>query len=186
MLQFLLTLTDETDHGKVEHIYNKYYDYMLKCAVIKFKACGRNNFIYDAEDAVQNAFMKITKHIDKIDFSRGNKDVKNYCFAILSNEICNVLNENQEFYEFDEEFSSAGEYNFIDELEIKEEYDKILAAIEALDPKYSTTLQLFFSKEMMPDKIAELMGISPKTVYTRLARGKNLLLQSLKGTKISG
>ena len=186
MLQFLLTLTDESNHGKIEHIYNTYYDYMMKCAVTKFKACGRSNYTYDAEDAVQNSFMKITKHIDKIDFSRGEKDVKNYCFAILNNEICNVLSDNQENYEFDEEFCPGNEYNFIDELEIKEEYDEILAAIEALDTKYSTTLQLFFSKEMTPYEIAELMGISPKTVYTRLARGKNLLLESLKGAKFNG
>ena len=36
------------------------------------------------------------------------------------------------------------------------------------------------------NEIAELMVISPKTVYTRLSRGKNLLLQSLKGTKLIG
>ena len=98
MLQFLLTLTDESNHGKIEHLYNKYHDYMMKCAVTKFKSLGRSNYTYDAEDAVQNAFMKITKYIDKIDFSRGEKDVKNYCLAILSNEICNVLSDNQENY----------------------------------------------------------------------------------------
>ena len=118
MLQFLLTLTDESNHGKIEHLYNKYHDYMMKCAVTKFKSLGRSNYTYDAEDAVQNAFMKITRYIDNIDFSRDEKDVKNYCLAILSNEICNVLSDNQENYEFDEEFSSAGEYNFIEELNL--------------------------------------------------------------------
>ena len=70
MLQFLLTLTAESNHGKVEELYHKYHDYMMKCAVSKFKSLGRSNCVYDAEDAVQNTFMKITKHIDKIDFSR--------------------------------------------------------------------------------------------------------------------
>ena len=32
-------------------------------------------------------------------------------------------------------------------------------------------------------EIADLMGISPKTVYTRLARGKKLLLDSLNGVE---
>ena len=186
MLQFLLTLTDESNHGKIEHLYNKYHDYMMKCAVTKFKSLGRSNYTYDAEDAVQNAFMKITKYIDKIDFSRDEKDVKNYCLAILSNEICNVLSDNQENYEFDEEFSSAGEYNFIEELKMKECYGEIVRAIEKLDDKYCTTLQLFFCKEMTPNEIAELMGISPKTVYTRLARGKKLLLETLKGAIVNG
>ena len=95
MLQFLLTLTDESNHGKVEHIYNTYHEYMMRYAISKLQAAGRTNASYDAEDAVQNAFMKIVKHIDKIDFSRGDKDVKNYCLTILCNEVYNVLQDNE-------------------------------------------------------------------------------------------
>ncbi len=186
MLQFLLTLTDESNHGKVEHLYNTYHDYMMKYAVSKIQNLGRTNFVYDAEDAVQNAFMKIVKHIDKIDFSRGEKDVKNYCLTILSNEICNVLSDNQENFEFDEEFCSGTEYNFIEELEIRERYNEVVKAIEALDEKYSTTLYLVFRKEKTVNEVAEIMGLAPKTVYTRLSRGKQLLLESLKGAKING
>jgi RNA polymerase sigma-70 factor (ECF subfamily) len=159
---------------------------MMKYAVSKLQAAGRTNFVYDAEDAVQNAFMKITKYIDAIDFSRGEKDVKNYCLTILCNEVCNVLHDNEENFEFDEECCFEKEYNFIEELKMKECYGEIVKAIEKLDDKYSTTLQLFFCKEMTPNAIAELMGISPKTVYTRLARGKKLLLETLKGAKING
>ena len=98
MLQFLLTLTDESNHGKVEHIYNTYHKYMMRYAVSKLKAAGRTNAVYDAQDAVQNSFMKIVKHIDRIDFSRGEKDVKNYCLTILYNEVCNVLSDNEGNY----------------------------------------------------------------------------------------
>ena len=181
MLHFLLTLTDESNYGKIEHIYNTYHDYMMKYAVSKLKSTGRTNFMYDAEDAVQNAFMKITKHIDKIDFSRDEKDVKNYCFSILSNEICNVLNDSEEIYELNEEFNIEKEYSFIEELEIKENYNQVVKAIENLDEKYSTTLYLVFCKELTVNEVAEMMGISAKTVYTRLARGKALLLESLEG-----
>ena len=186
MLQFLLTLTDESNHGKIEHIYDTYHEYMMKCAVSKFKSMGRSNVIYDAEDAVQNAFMKIAKYIDAIDFSRDEKDVKNYCLAVLTNEICNVLNFNQENSEFDEEFLSKNEYNFIEEIEIKERFDEVVKAIEELDERYSTTLELAFCKEMTPNEIADMMGITVKTVYTRLARGKKLLLDSLKGANPNG
>ena len=186
MLQFLLTLTDESNHGKVEHIYNTYHDYMMKYAVSKLQAAGRTNAIYDAEDAVQNAFMKIVKHIDKIDFSRGEKDVKNYCLTILCNEVCNVLSDNHEDFEFNEEFCSEKEYNFIEKLEIQESYNKVVKGIKALDEKYSTTLYLIFCKEKTVNQVAEIMGLTSKTVYTRLARGKQFLLDSLKGAKING
>ena len=186
MLQFLLTLTDESNHGKIEHLYNTYHDYMMRYAVSRFKSMSKTHFVYDAEDAVQNTFMKISKYIDAIDFSRGENDVKNYCFAILCNEICNVLSDNQENFEIDEEFYPEKEYNFIEELEIREKYDQVVKVIEGLDEKYSTTLYLFFCKEMTVNEIADLMGISPKTVYTRLARGRKLLLDSLKGAEING
>ena len=186
MLQFLLTLSDESNHSKIEHIYHTYHDYMMRYAVSKFQSLGRTNFKYDAEDAVQNTFMKITKYIDKIDFTRGEKDVKNYCFTILSNEIRKVLSDNQENFEINEEFYPEEEYNFIEELELRENYNQVVKAIEDLDEKYSTTLYLVFCKEMTVNEIAEMMGISAKTVYTRLARGKKLLLDSLKGAKFNG
>ena len=184
MLQFLLTLTDESSHWKIEHIYNTYHDYMMKFAVSKLKSMGRTNFIYDAEDAVQNTFMKIARYTDKIDFARGEKDVKNYCFSILNNEICNVISDNEELYELTDDFNVEKEYNFIEELELKENYEQAVAAIERLDEKYSTTLYLVFCKEHTVNEVAEMMGISLKTVYTRLARGKAILLDSLKGITI--
>ena len=66
MLQFLLTLTDESNHSKIEYIYNTCHDYMMRYAISRFQALGRTNFMYDAEDAVQNAFMRITRYIDKV------------------------------------------------------------------------------------------------------------------------
>ena len=186
MLQFLLTLSDENNHSKIEHIYHNYHDSMMSFAIVKFCNLGRKNFMYDAEDAVQNTFMKITKYIDRIDFSRSEKDVKNYCFTILSNEICNILSENKEKNEIYEEFCLEDEYNFVKKLELRESYDQVVKAIEDLDEKYSTTLYLVFCKEMTVNEIADMMGISAKTVYTRLARGKKLLLDSLKGAKFNG
>ena len=186
MLQFLLALTDESNQEKIEHIYNTYHDYMMKYAVSKLQAMGRANYIYDAEDAVQNTFVKITRYIDSIDFSRGEKDIKNYCFAILNNEICNVLSDNQEIFEFDESLCTENDYSFIERIEMREHYEEVVKAIEALDEKYSATLYLVFCKEKSVNEIAEMMGISAKTVYTRLSRGKQLLLDSLDGVRVNG
>lgn len=181
MLQFILTLADESDHEKIEDIYKKYHYYMIKCAMARFSALGRSNCLYDAEDAVQNTYMKIARNIDRIDFSRGENDVKNYCLAILSNEIYNILSEASESLELSEHFNPSELTDLADELEIRENYEKTVAAIKNLDEKYSTTLQLYFCEEMSPSEIAGLMAISSKTVYTRLARGRRLLLDSLKG-----
>lgn len=186
MLQFLLTLTDESNHSKIEYIYNNYHEFMMRFAVSKFKSANRRNYFFDAEDAVQNAFMKITRYIHNIDFSSSERDIKNYVFTILSNEITNILMNCEEIDGLDEEFSEQIEYSFIEELDIKEKYSEIVKIIESLDEKYSTTLYLFYCKEMTVNEISELMGITPKTIYTRLSRGKKLILDAIKGAKVDG
>lgn len=180
MLQFLLTLTDEDNHSKVESIYNTYYDLMMKYALSKFNTLQSANCQYDAEDAVQSTFIKIVKYINNFDFSRGEHDVKSYVFSILNNEICNILNESKNSFEDLEEFCVENEYNFLEEIEIQEKYIDVVKTIENLDEKYSTTLYLVFCKGLSVNQITEIMGISPKTIYTRLSRGKKLLIDSLK------
>lgn len=181
MLQFLLTISEEEYHSDIERIFKQYHTQMMKYALSRMQNSGVNNVFSAAEDAVQNTFVQIVKHIDKIDFSRGERDVKNYCFSILHNEICKTLKENQIFFEKVEEFYPEKEYNIIEKLEIREKYDQVVRAISELDEKYSTTLYLAYCREMTVNEIAEMMGISPGTVYTRLSRGKKLLLDSLKG-----
>lgn len=183
MLQFLYTLTDESNYNKIERIYTDYYDYMMRFAVSKFNSCGTENSIYNAEDAVQNAFVKITKNIDNIDFSKSEKSVKNYCFGILSNEIYNILDGDSEILEFAEEEFFTEDSSFIEKLIMKENYDRVVEAIESMDVKYSSTLYFYFTRDMTVNEIAEMMGISSKTVYTRLERGKVLALKMLKAVK---
>lgn len=180
MLQFLLSISDESDHAKIIYIYNKYHEFMIKFAVSKFKNMGRSNYVFDAEDAVQSAFVKITRYINNIDFSASEKNIKNYVFSILSNEICNIISENTEFDELDEEFYDKTDDDFIEELHIKERYNQAVRAIENLDERYSTTMFLLYCNEMSVNEISDLMDISSKTVYTRISRGKKLLIDSLR------
>lgn len=181
MLLYLLSISDESDHGKITYLYENFYDYLLKYSVKAFQHHRSPNCVFDAEDAVQNTFLKVTKHVKKIDFSVGKNRLKNYLFAILTNEIINILKDNSDFLELDEEILTDSEYIFIDNLEIGERYDNVVMAIRKLDYKYSTTLSLFYNEGKTVNEIATMMGLSTKTVYTRLARGRIILLNSLKG-----
>ena len=71
MLQFLLSIADEKDHAKIEYLYNRYHEDMIRFARYRLRQKKMPNYELDAEDAVQNAFLKITKYIDKVDFTRG-------------------------------------------------------------------------------------------------------------------
>ena len=82
--------------------------------------------------------------------------------------------------EFDEEIHSNSAYTFIDGIQIKERYNEVVEAIKRLDDKYSDILYLVYFEGKTVKEIAALMGISAKTVYTRLERGRILLMESLK------
>ena len=181
MLLFLLALTDESEYSKIEYIYHSYHESMMRFAISRFRGAGRENYLIDAEDAVQGALLKLSRSARQIDLSRGKKQVQSYVFSTLANEICRVFKENSKNFENIEEFQLKDDYNFIEELEIKENYSKVVQAIAALDEIYSTTLALVYIEEIPIKEIAKMMGISPKTVYTRLERGKKLLLESVKG-----
>ena len=60
MIIYLQSIEDPVDREKFEQLYNFYRGYMLKHAAKILK----NEF--DAEDAVHNAFLSISKHMDKI------------------------------------------------------------------------------------------------------------------------
>ena len=66
-------------------------------------------------------------------------------------------------------------------LETSEGVQRIINAIDALPLKYKNIAQLFYLHGRTPQQIARQLQIPPATIYTRLARGKKLLQESLKG-----
>ena len=62
-------------------------------------------------------------------------------------------------------------------LSIKERYDTVVKGITLLDDKYRAPMYMKYVEELSPEEIAEMLELPIKTVYTRLARGKALLLE---------
>ena len=50
-----------------------------------------------------------------------------------------------------------------------------------MDEKYSIALLYHYCEDMSVKEIAELMGLPEQTVYTRLTRGKRILLDMMGG-----
>ena len=181
MLLFLLTLADESHHSEIEKIYNEYHADMMRYAISKLSSVGVEDYVHAAEDAVQNTFLKIVKYINSVDFSRAKKQMKNYVFAILMHEIVDIYHDSEENAEFFEETYDATLTNFVEEIYIKDRYQEVVNAIAKLDEKYACVMYFVFCLDKSVDEVAEMMGISSKTVYTRLSRGKEKLRQMLKG-----
>lgn len=181
MLQFLLSIADQSDHEKVEYVYHKYHQDMLRLATYRLRQRRSANCELDAEDIVQNAFVKIVRHIGKIDFSRSEQEVHGYIMTIVANEV-KLFMDDVVYCESLEQYENlASDDDFIEQICIHEKYQEVVAAIVQLDERYSITLSLRYVDNMSVKDIAVLLGIEEKSVYTRIERGKRKLLEKLQG-----
>lgn len=182
MLAFLLALADERDQERVTELYNRYHTEMYKLAM--YKLAPRPNARDEAEEAVQNAFVKIIEHFDDIRFDEGEKAIHAYVLTIVTNEAINIIRKQKDtvsLENIDTELQIPDD--FVEQLCRQYEYEDVVQAIIALDDRYSIPLHLRYAEELSIKDIARLLNMKPKTVYTNLTRGKILLYQSL-GKKV--
>lgn len=182
MLLFLYTLVDPEEKYKIEYIYHTFHDDMIRLAKSSLKNADVSNYDYDAEDIVQNAFIKISRYIKKIDIHRDPLVLRAYIFTIVSNEFNNFMKDRRYFESVDDYVETLQDFpdeELIPDGKVQAMYKDVVRAIREMDDKYGVTILYRYRDDMSVAEIAELMGISEKTVYTRLSRGKVLLLEKL-------
>lgn len=181
MLQFLLSIADESDHAKVEYLYNRYHMEMIRVARSRLKGLGVPNYDLDAEDVVQNAFVKIVKYIHKIDFTASDKEIRAYIVKIIINEAKNLAKDYKYMEDINEYADTIEDGDFFEQMRISRQYDDVCEALRSLDERYSITLSLRYAENMSVKEIAETLGLKEKCVYARLENGRRLLLERLNG-----
>lgn len=141
----------------------------------------------DSEDITQDTFVSMWKNLRKFDKS---KRFKTWLFEITKNKSLNVIKKKKPmlFSEFESEDndenviadSITDETNLLDELfDQKNEYEKILKAIEKLDVKYRTVLFLRYTSDMTFNEISDTLGESLNTVKSRHQRAIQMLKKNL-------
>lgn len=183
MLQFLLLIADESDRDKVEYLYNRYHMEMIRIARVQLRENGVPNYNLDAEDVVQNAFVKITKYIRKIDFTASDKAIRAYVLKIVVNEAITYAQQYKYVEDINEYADTMEDGDFFAQLRISQQYDDVCEALRSLDERYSITLSLRYAENMSVKEISDLLGLKEKCVYARLENGRRLLLEKLNGGK---
>lgn len=172
-----LPLIESKDGKKFfEEIFKTYHLRMLHIA---------NSILHnpdDAEDAIQNAFINVAKNIEKIQ-ELNEHDQFSYLYKIAQNsaiDIARKRNGKEIKYSFEENtYKEITDNTFIESLEIKNNYDAVIAAIKDLDDIYRIVIHFHFINGYSTAEIAKILGIKVSTVKQRLVRGKKLLLQKL-------
>ncbi len=142
-----------------------------------------SNFSEDeAEDILQNAFIKIWKNINGYD-----ETIKfsSFLYRIVHNETISLWRKKQTLEKVKENYShEVGDEN---EFELKEKptkNQKILDVLNLLSEKYKEVLVLKFLENMDYEEISDILKIPEGTVATRINRAKKAFAKIVNNENI--
>ena len=126
---------------------------------------------YDAEDVLQNTFIKLLQSDTKFE---DEMHIRKWLVRVTVNE-CKSM------------WRSFWRKNVLslDEMETETEFttpekSDLYDAVMKLQPKYRIVVHLYYYEEYSVREISEILGIKETTIQTRLMRARNNLKQQLK------
>ena len=159
---FLALIDSESDKHKFEQIYHKYLDTIYNVAIKQV------NDYHLAQDAIQEALLRIAKVIDKFD-DVDSESTKGLICTIAKYASIYIYNKsNPDNFESVESQKQATV--FYDDYSA----DYIYEALQRLDERYSSVLMLKIKYELADKDIAEIVHLPYTTVRSRIQRGRIL------------
>lgn len=158
----------------LEELYVKYRQLMFYVA---------NEILDDvqlAEDAVQEAFIRIAKNMHKINCSNPGS-TKAFLITVVRNVALSMLKKENHYYDFSEYQDlivdkQEVEKDVLDRLEVK----SYISAIRKLPEKYRDILYLHCVQEYTISEISKLLQLSQEVVKKRIQRGRKKILKDIK------
>ncbi|WP_409969899.1 sigma-70 family RNA polymerase sigma factor [Bengtsoniella intestinalis] len=166
MLIFLSMLETDAEREEFSRLYHRYGNAMLRVAQRYF-----SSDLSMAEDAVQNAWLKVVRNFSKIQEISCKKQGA-YLVVIVKNESISILRKHRKEVPFDE--------TLVCEDAEHGDAESIIVLIRNLPETYRAVLDLRFVEERTPQEIAQQLGLTESTVYTRIHRGRALLMEKLR------
>lgn len=180
MLLFLSMIETDEEKDKFVRLYNKYKYFMWYIA---------NEVLHDtylAEDAVQEALLALTKHLDKVEEVE-SKRTRNFLAAIVKTKAIDQLRKIKGTdEELDDSVINIHRADVLDSYIEKEEHKNIVNAIKKLDDIYRIVFEYKYLYGLSDREIAELIKVTPKAVNVRLFRGKKKLVTLLNSMQRGG
>ena len=172
-MMILMIVDGPEEKRKFLILYEQYRYLMLKVAV---------DILHDyqlAEDAVQEAFVRVAKHMEQIGQPQETA-TKRYLITITKHAAIDIYRkrnrlQHREIY-MDELTEGEEPLAY---MAPEEEYG-VLNILKNLPPKYRDIFLLKYSAHLENAEIARICSIREGTVRQRLARGKRLIESELR------
>lgn len=163
MLSFYLAILEsDQDKALFETLYNKCHKSMEQAAIRILKKQQ------DAEDAVQNAFVQIIRHFEKLS-TIPCEEWKYWTISIVRNEALMLLRKRKDAVPLED---WDGFESSVDEVT---DYKDLVQLFTKLPATYRSVLELKFILGLSDKEIAAKLNISETAVSTRVNRGRKLL-----------
>lgn len=177
MLIFSFSTDAKYEKVTFEKLYYSYRDmlYATALGIVKNPA--------DAEDVLQNAFIKISKNLGCIK-DVGSKSTAAFLAVITKNsayDFLRVRNKYSEIPLYDTDLPVSDD--IIEQISLKTDYEKLVAIIKSIPSPYNEVLFLHFVYELSTKETAHILSRKTSTVKQQLVRGKKLLLEKTGGQK---
>lgn len=136
----------------------------------------------EAEDIVQETFIKVYKNLNSFD---ADKKFSSWLYRISHNETINYLKKNKKvnvlYYEDNSYLLNLlkTEKNLIKELIIEEDDQKLKTALKKLPLKYKEVIVLKYLEDKSYEEIAQILHKPIATVGTLINRAKSQLKKIL-------
>jgi RNA polymerase sigma-70 factor (ECF subfamily) len=135
----------------------------------------------DAEDAVQEAFLRVLRHIDRLDEVR---DHRVWLIRIVWNVVLDRKRRMKTRPETDDvaELARVIPWQGLSAEELAsaaQHHARVLGCVDRLPEKERQVLVLSAFEELPSVEIAEVLGITESSVRSRLFRARNLLAEML-------
>ncbi|MBQ7918420.1 MAG: RNA polymerase sigma factor [Lachnospiraceae bacterium] len=169
---FLLVIDEPEEKRKFVLIYEK-YRYLLYKVVFDVLQDS-----YLAEDALQEAFWKIAKNMEKLGEIEALA-TKRYIITVAKGAAIDIYRKRkrqmrEEIYV--DELSSVAEPCSYMETDVD---NAVLDILKNLPVKYRDVFLLKYSSNMENEEIARLLGITEEAVRKRISRGKVMVQEAL-------
>lgn len=168
MLLFLSMLESDGERRIFSELYNQYGNAMLRVARRYFPEDPQ-----DAEDAVQNAWLKVIKNILKIQEIPCKKRGA-YLVIIVRNEAIAILRKRRRELPFED--ALAGEAAGLGDDSGK----PVIELIRTMPDTYRAVLEMRFVEERSTKEIAAALHLTESAVNTRIHRGRAILIEKIR------
>jgi len=155
----------KANRGALAALYRKYLP------VITAYVTRRVGATHEAEDLVANVFLAMVKNLPR--YRHSDAPFAAWLYRIATNEINRSFRKRRI-----RKFFGLGE-TIVDESRSAEPHEKLRIALAALPLNYQTALSLHYLEQLSVSEVALVIGVSPGTVKSRLARGRDLLRKKL-------